>query len=80
MLSDCTMLCLCVVCSEEAAHSQVLLDDDVVDRGHDEADLHGVGGAGEMGVYLLGLVLVEGYEAVEDVVARGRVLGATCVC
>lgn len=43
----------------QAAHAKVLLDDDVVDGGHDESDLHGVGCAGEVGVDLLGRMLVE---------------------
>jgi hypothetical protein len=38
--------------------------DRTVDGSHDESDLHGVGGAGEVGVDLLVLVLVEGHEAV----------------
>ena len=48
-----------------------------VDGSHDESYLGCIGGTGEMGVDLLGLVLVEGYEAVEDVVARGRVVRST---
>jgi hypothetical protein len=47
--------------------------------GHDESDLHGIGGAGEMGVNLLGLVLVERDEAVEDVVTCRSVVWATLV-
>ena len=43
----------------ETAHAQVLLDNDVVHGGHDEADLHRVGGAGEVCVDLLGGMLVE---------------------
>ena len=41
---------------------------------HDEADLGGVSGAGEVGVYLLCLVLVQADEAVQDVVAGQRVV------
>lgn len=48
--------CLCL---DQTAHTQVLLDDDVVDGCHDEADLHRVSGAGEVGVDLLRGVLVE---------------------
>jgi hypothetical protein len=48
-----------------------------IDSSHDEADLHGIGGAGEMGIDLLGLVLVKGNEAVEDVVAGRVVVGTT---
>jgi hypothetical protein len=44
---------------------------------HDEADLHRVGGARKMGVDLLGLMLVERHEAVEDVVAGRGVVRAT---
>lgn len=43
----------------QAAHAKVLLDYDVVDGSHDESDLHGVGCAGEVGVDLLGRMLVE---------------------
>jgi hypothetical protein len=43
----------------EAAHAQVLLDDDVVHGSHDEPDLHRVGGACEVGVNLLRGMLVE---------------------
>jgi hypothetical protein len=49
--------------------------DRTVHGSHDESDLHGVGGAGEMRVNLLVLMLVEGHEAVQDVVARGLVVG-----
>ena len=48
-----------------------------VDGCHDESDLCRVGGTCEVGVDLLGLVLVQGHEAVEDVVARGGVVGTT---
>lgn len=50
-----------------------------VDSSHDESDLHSVGGAGEMCVDLLGLVLVQADEAVENVVASGSVVGASFV-
>lgn len=50
----CTRACL-----YQAAHAQVLLDDDVVDGGHDESDLHCVGRTGEVGVDLLRRMLVE---------------------
>lgn len=50
----CTRACL-----YQAAHAQVLLDDDVVDGSHDESDLHRVGCAGKVGVDLLGGMLVE---------------------
>ena len=50
-----------------------------VDSSHDESDLHSVCSACEVGVDLLGLVLVERYEAVENVVAGRCVVGATCV-
>jgi len=51
--------CALLACLDQAAHAEVLLDDDVVDGSHDESDLHGVGGAGEVGVNLLGRMLVE---------------------
>jgi hypothetical protein len=47
------------VCLYQATHAEVLLDDDVVDGSHNEADLHCVGCAGKVGVNLLGRVLVE---------------------
>lgn len=46
---------------------------------HDEADLGGVGGTGEVGVDLLRLVLVQADEAVQDVVAGQRIVVATLV-
>jgi hypothetical protein len=51
--------CVVLTCLYQAAHAKVLLDNDVVDRSHDEADLHRVGCAGEVGVDLLGRVLIE---------------------
>jgi hypothetical protein len=50
-----------------------------VDSSHDESNLHSVGGAGEMCVNLLSLVLVQADEAVEDVVASSSVVGAAFV-
>lgn len=50
--------------SNQTAHTQILLDDDVVDSSHDEANLHRIGGAGEVGVDLLRGVLVEAGEEV----------------
>jgi hypothetical protein len=47
------------VCLYQATHAEVLLDDDVVDGSHNEADLHCVGCACKVGVNLLGRVLVE---------------------
>lgn len=43
----------------QSAHAQVLLNDDVVHCGHDKFYLHGVCRAGEMGVDLLGGMLIE---------------------
>lgn len=43
----------------QSTHSEVLLYDDVVDSGHDESYLHRVGRACEVGVDLLGRVLVK---------------------
>jgi len=61
----------------QATHPQVLLNDDIVDGGHDETNLHGVGGAGEVGIDLLALMLVERYKTVEDVLACRIVVGST---
>lgn len=44
---------------------------------HDEADLCGIGSTREMGVYLLGLVLVQGNETIQDVVACGGIVRST---
>lgn len=63
----------------KTAKAEVFLDDDIVDRSHDEANLCGVGSAGEVSVDLLGLVLVEADEAVEDVVAGGRVVDTALI-
>jgi len=46
---------------------------------HDEANLHGVGGTGEVGVYLLRLMLIEGNESVQDVVTGGLIIGTTWI-
>lgn len=50
-----------------------------VNSGHDEADLGRIGGAGEMRVNLLGLMLVQAHEAVENVVAGSSVVVTTLV-
>src|SRR5689334_15509344 len=51
-----------------------------VDSRHNEADLSGIGCAGEMGVDLLSLVLVQADEAVKDIIAsRGVVVTALVV-
>lgn len=55
------------------------MDDNVIDGGHHEADLGGVGGASEMGVDLLRLVLVQADESVQDVVAGQSVILASLV-
>lgn len=43
---------------DETAETEVFLNDDIVDCSHDESDLGGIGGASEVGVDLLRLVLV----------------------
>ncbi len=48
-----------------------------VHRSHDESDLGGIGSAGKVGVYLLGLVLVQGYESVQDIIASRGIVGST---
>lgn len=50
-----------------------------IDCGHDESNLHGIGSACEMCVDLLGLVLVERDESVQDVVACRSVVWAALV-
>jgi len=45
------------------------LNDDVVYSRHNESDLGGISGAGKMGVDLLGLVLVQAHESVQNVIA-----------
>lgn len=50
-----------------------------VDGSHDESDLHSIGGAGEMCVNLLGLVLVQADETVQDVVASSSVVGTALI-
>jgi hypothetical protein len=82
---------------DQAAHSQVLLDDDIcimltlrnlteetlsaltIDRRHDEPDLHGIRRTREMSIDLLRLVLIQAYEAIQDVIARRRVIRAALV-
>lgn len=62
-----------MVCESSQCHELT------VDSSHDESDLHGVGGAGEMCVDLLGLVLVQADETVEDVVASSSVVGTALI-
>ena len=50
-----------------------------IDRSHDESDLRCIGGAGEMCVDLLGLVLVQAHESVQDVVASCGIVITTLV-
>ena len=63
----CTRACL-----YQAAHAQVLLDDDVVHGSHDESDLHGVSGACEVGVNLLRGMLVEASHGVLAIFLASR--------
>ena len=46
--------------------------------GHDESNLGGIGGAGEVGVDLLRVVLVQADEAVQNVVTSSGIIRATC--
>jgi hypothetical protein len=50
-----------------------------IDGSHDEADLGGVGSTGEVGVNLLGFVLVQADEPVQDVIASQGVVFAAFV-
>lgn len=50
-----------------------------IDRGHDESDLGGIGGTGEMGINLLRLVLVQADESVQDVVAGQGIVVSTFI-
>jgi len=43
---------------DETSKTKVFLNDDIIDCSHDESNLGGIGGASEVGVDLLGLVLV----------------------
>lgn len=52
-------------------------EDLTVDGGHDESDLGGIGGTGEVGVDLLGLMLIQGYETVQDVIASRGIVRST---
>ena len=63
----CTRACL-----YQAAHAQVLLDDDVVHGSHDESDLHGVGGACDVDVNLLRGMLVEASHGVLAIFLASR--------
>ncbi len=57
--------------------SRLAGDEHTIHGGHDEANLRGVGGAGEVGVDLLRLVLIQRHEAVEDVITGRGVVGAS---
>lgn len=50
-----------------------------VDSCHDEADLGGVSSASEMGIDLLGLVLIQADEAVQNIIASQGVVLTTLV-
>ena len=50
-----------------------------IDSGHDEANLGCVCGTGEVSVDLLGLVLIQRDETVEDVVASSGIVRATFI-
>ena len=50
-----------------------------IDCSHNESDLSGVGCAGEMGVDLLGLVLIQADEAIQNVVAGQGIIITTFV-
>ena len=49
-----------------------------IDCGHDESDLGGVGGAGEVGVHLLRVVLIEADKPVQNIVTCGSIVRAPC--
>jgi len=53
---------------------RVLIEALTIDGGHNKANLGGVSSAGKMSVYLLGLVLVQADEAVQDVVTSQRII------
>lgn len=67
-------LALCIVCLDETAETEVLLDDNVIDSSHDESDLGSIGSTGEVGVDLLGLMLIQADESIQDVVACQSVI------
>ena len=48
-----------------------------VHRRHDESDLGGIGSTSKVGVYLLRLMLVQRYKAVQDIVAGRGIVGST---
>ena len=50
-----------------------------INSSHDESNLHGISSTGEMGIDLLGFVLVERDKTIENVVAGSSVVGATLV-
>lgn len=61
----------------QAAHPQILLNDNIVDGTHDEPYLCCISGTSKVRVYLLGLCLVQGDKPVQDVVTRGGIIGTT---
>ena len=48
-----------------------------IDSRHDEPYLSSIGRAGKMGIYLLRLVLIQGHESVQDIVACRSVIRST---
>lgn len=64
---------------EQATITKVLLDNDIIDSRHDKPYLGGIGGAGEVGINLLRLVLVQGNESVQDIVAGRGIIRSTFI-
>jgi len=64
---------------QETAISEVRLDDDIADSGHDELDLACVRGTGEVGIDLLGLGPVQAHETIQDVLGGLFIIIATII-
>lgn len=64
---------------DETAKTEVFLNDDIINSSHDETDLRGISSTGEMGIDLLGLVLIQTDESVEDIITSQSIIVTTLV-
>jgi hypothetical protein len=46
---------------------------------HNEPDLCGIGGAGKVSIYLLGLGLIKRHKAIQNIIAGSGIILASCI-
>lgn len=62
-----------VIKLKQTTFTQVVLNDDIIHSRHNKSNLLGICCTSEMSVNLFGIRLIQGHEAIEDVVTRGIV-------